>query len=77
MKPVNTIIGAVVAALIGFFTAFLALLQQEGIDAIGDISQEAWIVLIVGMVLMFLKDLQAIWTRRQINKLTKSGDGGI
>lgn len=72
----NTIIGALIAAAIGFFTGMLALLQQEGVQALSDIGEIAWIVLVVGALISFLKDYQAIATRRAINKVTKTGDGG-
>lgn len=74
---VNTIVGALVAALILFFTGMLALLQTEGIETISDIGQIAWIVLSVGALISFLKDYQAISARRLINKITGTGDGGI
>lgn len=72
----NTIVGAAIAALILFFTGMLALLQTEGISTISDIGQIAWIVLGVGALVSFLKDYQAISTRRLVNKITGSGDGG-
>jgi len=72
----NTIVGAVIAALILFFTGMLALLQTEGVETISDIGQIAWIVLGVGALVSFLKDYQAISTRRLVNKITGSGDGG-
>ena len=73
---VNTLVGALVAALILFFTGMLALLQTEGVQTISDIGQVAWIVLGVGSLISFLKDYQAISARRLINKITGSGDGG-
>tara|TARA_R110002126_G_scaffold203064_7_gene350411 strand:- start:686 stop:922 length:237 start_codon:yes stop_codon:yes gene_type:complete len=72
----NTIVGALIAALILFFTGMLALLQTEGVATISDIGQVAWIVLGVGALISFLKDYQAISTRRLVNKITGSGDGG-
>jgi len=72
----NTIVGALIAALILFFTGMLALLQTEGVQTISDIGQVAWIVLGVGALISFLKDYQAISTRRLVNKITGSGDGG-
>lgn len=73
---VNTIVGALVAALILFFTGMLALLQTEGIEVVSDIGQIAWIVLSIGALISFLKDYQAISARRLINKITGTGDGG-
>jgi len=72
----NTLVGAVIAALILFFTGMLALLQTEGVESISDIGQIPWIVLGVGSLVSFLKDYQAISTRRLVNKITGSGDGG-
>ena len=67
---VPTISGAAIAAIILFFTGFLALLQQDGVTSIGDINQVAWIVLGVGALVSFLKDFQALSVRRGIGKLT-------
>lgn len=72
----NTLVGALIAALILFFTGMLALLQTEGIQSISDIGQVAWIVLGVGSLISFGKDYQAISTRRLVNRITGSGDGG-
>jgi uncharacterized membrane protein YuzA (DUF378 family) len=66
----ETVIGAVIAALIGMFTAVMALLVQEGVTSIGDISQLAWIVVGIGALISFLKDYQALTTRKAIAKLT-------
>ena len=76
MSKLNTIIGALVAALILFLTGMLALLQTPGVASVGDIGQIAWIVLSVGALISFLKDFQSISTRRLINKVTGTGDGG-
>ncbi len=72
MKTEN-ILGAAIAALIGFLTAMLALLVQDGVNAIGDISQLAWIVAGVGALIAFLKDYQAINTRKAIANITGEG----
>lgn len=71
---IETLGGALIAALILFVSGFLALLQQDGVNSAGDISQVAWWVLAGGAVLSFLKDYQALTTRRVISKLTGSGD---
>ncbi len=70
-----TISAAFIAALIGFLTAVLALLSQEGVTQISDISQLAWIVAGIGALISFLKDFQAMSTRRVISKLTGTGEG--
>lgn len=73
---VNTILGALTAAVITGLTAALALLQGDGVNAITDISQLQWIVLSIGVALSFAKDFQAITFRRAANKITHTGDGG-
>ena len=73
----NSVIGAAIATLIALLTATLALLQGEGVTSLGDISQLQWIILVIGGAITFLKDLQAISTRRVINNVTGSGDGGV
>ena len=73
---VNTITGALLAAAIAFVSGFLALMSQDGVNGIADISEKAWLVLGAGCFLNFLKDYNAIATRAVINKVTKSGDGG-
>lgn len=72
---INTVIGALIAAVITFGSGALALLTQDGVNNVSDISALTWIVLSLGTGLAFLKDFQAIWTRMMINKVTKSGDG--
>lgn len=65
----ETILGAFIAALIGFGTGLLALLQQPDATVSG-ITQTAWVVLAVGSAISFLKDFQAISTRRALTKVT-------
>ncbi len=72
----NTIIGAFIATIIAILTASLALLSGEGITSLSDISGLQWTILLVGGAITFGKDFQAIWTRRLVNKVTGSGDGG-
>jgi len=72
----NTIIGALIAAIITGLTAALALLQGEGVTQLSDISTIQWVVLAIGVALAFFKDFQAITVRRLANKVTHSGDGG-
>ena len=69
----ETVIGALIAALILFFTAVLALLTQEGVDSISDIGQIPWIVAGLGALISFLKDYQALSTRKLIANITGSG----
>lgn len=72
----NTIIGAFVATLIAMLTAALALLSGANVDSLGDISSLQWTILFIGGLITFGKDFQAISTRRLVNKVTGSGDGG-
>lgn len=73
---VNTIVGALIAASISFFNALLALFMNDPNMTFAMISQAAWVGIVVGAVVQFLKDYQAISTRRLVNKVTRSGDGG-
>lgn len=72
----NTVIGAVIAALIAFITGGIALMQGDNVTQISDISDLQWFILGGGALVTFLKDYQAIATRRMLNKVTKTGDGG-
>lgn len=72
----NTIIGALIAAIIAVTTGAVALLSMDGITQVSDISQVQWLILLGGGLITFLKDYQAITTRRLVNKVTGTGDGG-
>ena len=74
---VNTIVGALIAALISFGNALLALFMNDPNLTFGMITQAAWVGIVVGAVVQFLKDYQALSTRRLVNKVTGTGDGGI
>lgn len=71
---IETLLGALVAAVIGGLTAFLALLNQAGVNGPGDISTNAWYVLLVGVALAFGKDFQALTSRRILSRFTGSGN---
>jgi len=73
---VNTIIGALLAALLIFITSLTALFMENPDLTFGAIRQSAWVSIIGGAVAAFIKDYQAISTRRLVNKVTKTGDGG-
>lgn len=73
----NTIIGALIATLIAMATAALALLSGAGVTSLGDISGLQWTILLIGGLITFGKDFQAISARRLVNKVTGTGDGGI
>jgi len=72
----NTVVGALIAALISFGNALLALYMNDPELTFAMITQAAWVGMIVGAVVQFLKDFQAISSRRLINKITGTGDGG-
>lgn len=70
---IETVGGAAIASTIGFLTGFLALMQQSTVSHVADINENAWVVLIVGSAIAFLKDYQAISTRRAIKSMTARG----
>ncbi len=71
---IETIGGALIAAAILFLTGMLALLTQDGVTEVGDISQLSWIVLGVGALIGFGKDFQAITVRRYLANATGSSN---
>lgn len=73
----NTIIGAVVAALILFISSIVTLFTNDPTLTFADLSTAAWVSMVGGAAVAFLKDYQALTTRRLVNKITSSGDGGI
>jgi len=72
----NQLIGALVAALILFMSSMVTLFTNDPILEFDAISTAVWVSIGGGAAIAFLKDYQAITTRRLINKATKSGDGG-
>jgi hypothetical protein len=68
------ILGAAIAAIIGFLSGFLALMSQDGVAHLADIGEQAWWILGTGAVLNFLKDFQAVATRNSLAKVTGSGN---
>ena len=72
----NTIIGALIATIIAMATAAVALISGAGVTSLGDISGLQWTILLIGGLITFGKDFQAISARRLVNKVTGSGDGG-
>ncbi len=71
----ETVSGAAIAALISFGNALLALFMNDTEMTLGMVSQAAWIGMVVGASVQFLKDYQALSTRRVIGKMTHRGDG--
>jgi len=73
----NTIIGAVIAALILFASSIVTLFTADPNLTFADIATATWVSIVGGALIAFLKDYQALTTRRLVDKLTNSGDGGI
>jgi hypothetical protein len=72
----NTLIGAAIAALILFLSSIVTLFTASPELTFDMISTATWVSVAGGSAVAFLKDYQAISSRRLINKVTKSGDGG-
>ncbi len=72
----NTIIGALIAALILFGSSVVTLFTNNPEMTFADLSTATWVSLVGGAAVAFLKDYQALTTRRWANKVTGSGDGG-
>lgn len=72
----NVFIGALVAALILFMSSMVTLFTNDPTLEFDTISTAVWVSISGGAAIAFLKDYQAITTRRLINKATGSGDGG-
>ena len=72
----NVLIGALVAALILFLSSIVTLFTNDPTLEFSTISTAVWVSMCGGAVIAFLKDYQAISTRRLINKATGTGDGG-
>lgn len=72
----NTIIGALIAALILFGSSVVTLFTNNPELTFADLTTATWVSLVGGAAVAFLKDYQAIATRRLVNKVTKSNDGG-
>lgn len=72
----NQIIGALIAALILFLSSIVTLFTSDPTLEFADIATATWVSIAGGAMVAFLKDFQAISTRRLINKATNTGDGG-
>lgn len=73
----NTIVSALVAALILFISSIVTLFTSDATLEFADITTATWVSVGGGALVAFLKDYQAITSRRLINKVTNTGDGGI
>lgn len=76
MNQVNTILGAVVAALILIVSSIVTLFASDPALTFGTISQGTWVAILGGGLVAFLKSFNTINVRRLTNKITHSGDGG-
>jgi hypothetical protein len=72
----NTLIGALTAALILFLSSLVTLFTNDPSLEFERISTAVWVSIGGGAAIAFLKDYQSITARRFINKATRSGDGG-
>lgn len=73
----NTLIGAAIAAAILFGSSMVTLFTSNPDLTFADLSTATWVSLLGGAAVAFLKDYQALTTRRLVNKVTGTGDGGI
>lgn len=71
---IETIGGAIVAALILFVSSIVTLFVSDPELTFGSLSQATWVSVVGGALVAFLKDYQAVSTRRVIGKLTGNGD---
>jgi hypothetical protein len=74
---VNTLVGALIAALILFGSSVVTLFTSNPDLTFADLTTATWVSLLGGAAIAFLKDYQALTTRRLVNRVTGSGDGGI
>ncbi len=74
---VNTLVGALIAALILFTSTVVTLFTNNPDLTFAQLSTATWVSLLGGAAVAFFKDYQALTTRRLVNKVTGSGDGGI
>ena len=73
----NTIISAAISSLILFLSSIVTLFTNDPTLEFAGISTAVWVSVGGGALVAFLKDYQALTSRRLINKVTHSGDGGI
>lgn len=72
----NVFIGALMAALVLFVSSIVTLFTNDPTLEFSTIPTAVWVSIAGGALAVFLKDFQAISTRRLINKATNAGDGG-
>ncbi len=66
----ETVLGALIAAVINFLTALVALFANDATLTFGVITQAAWVSMVGGALIQFFKDFQALSTRRVIGNIT-------
>ena len=72
----NTLVSALIAALILFLSNIVTLFTENPELTFDQVATATWVSIVGGALVAFLKDFQAINTRRLVNKVTGSGDGG-
>jgi hypothetical protein len=74
---VNTLTGALIAALILFGSSVVTLFTSNPDLTFADLTTATWVSLVGGAAVAFFKDYQALTVRRTVNKISGTGDGGI
>jgi len=70
---IETICGALIAAVILLVSNLMSLFAQDVELTFAMIGQATWVSVVGGALVAFLKDYQAVSTRRVISKLTNKG----
>ena len=66
----DTVLGALIAALILFISSLVTLAVENPDMTLGALKQSTWISIGGGALVAFLKDYQAISTRKLMGKMT-------
>lgn len=67
---IGTVGGALIAAAILFISNLMSLFAQDAELTFAMIGQATWVSVVGGALVAFLKDYQAVNTRKIISKLT-------
>jgi len=73
----NVFLGALISALIPLVSSIVAIFASNPELEFSGITTAAWVAIVGGGIVAFLKGTQSITIRRLISKATKSRDGGI
>lgn len=76
MERINTALGALIAGLVLFISNLMTLFADNPELTFGDIKSSAWVAILGGAAVAFLKDYHAVNTRILLNKATKTGVEG-